>query len=124
MLASLGLIFVNVFLMTLDGARKLAAAIGQGFDPVLLDGVTGSGKTEVYFEAVAEAVDLCLFDESGAPVRMLGATLDTTSFVDALRARVREDRRNPAGTDGRELGNRKTSLSEQRVPIWCHVLGL
>ena len=39
-----------------EAAASLTAAVGQGFDPVLLDGVTGSGKTEVYFEAIAEAV--------------------------------------------------------------------
>jgi primosomal protein N' (replication factor Y) len=37
-------------------AASLVRAIGGGFDPVLLDGVTGSGKTETYFEAIAEAL--------------------------------------------------------------------
>ena len=40
-------------------ADKFVAAVQQGgFQPFLLDGVTGSGKTECYFEAVAEAIAL------------------------------------------------------------------
>jgi primosomal protein N' (replication factor Y) len=37
-------------------AASLAGSIGNGFYPVLLDGVTGSGKTEVYFEAITECL--------------------------------------------------------------------
>ena len=36
-----------------EAARALLANTGSGFTVSLLDGVTGSGKTEVYFEAIA-----------------------------------------------------------------------
>ncbi|MBM3515983.1 MAG: primosomal protein N' [Alphaproteobacteria bacterium] len=37
-------------------AATLTDAVGQGFSVTLLEGVTGSGKTEVYFEAIAAAL--------------------------------------------------------------------
>lgn len=46
----------------LDGPQLEAArdvreeAVAHGFSVTLIDGVTGSGKTEVYFEAIAEAL--------------------------------------------------------------------
>jgi primosomal protein N' (replication factor Y) len=39
------------------GVMRVAVREG-GFEPIVLDGVTGSGKTETYFEAVAEALKL------------------------------------------------------------------
>ncbi len=38
-----------------DALRRAVSA--QAFEPSLLDGVTGSGKTEVYFEAIAQAIE-------------------------------------------------------------------
>lgn len=39
-----------------EAANALAARLGHGFSVTLLDGVTGSGKTEVYFDTIAKAL--------------------------------------------------------------------
>lgn len=39
-----------------DAADALSGRTGDGFSVTLLDGVTGAGKTEVYFEAIAAAL--------------------------------------------------------------------
>ena len=63
-------------------AGSLISAIGKGFDPVLLDGVTGSGKTEVYFEAIAE----CLRQDRQALVLLPEIAL-TEPFLKRFEAR-------------------------------------
>lgn len=43
----------------IEAAETLKKVVGENtFKVLLLDGVTGSGKTEVYFEAVAKAIEL------------------------------------------------------------------
>ncbi|MFW0777763.1 MAG: replication restart helicase PriA [Rickettsiales bacterium] len=42
--------------MQKTAADRLSEKIGQGFSVSLLDGVTGSGKTEVYYDAIATAL--------------------------------------------------------------------
>jgi primosomal protein N' (replication factor Y) len=39
-----------------DAANQITETIGKGFSVTLLDGVTGSGKTEVYFDAIAASL--------------------------------------------------------------------
>jgi primosomal protein N' (replication factor Y) (superfamily II helicase) len=63
-------------------AESLSGSIGAGFDPILLDGVTGSGKTEVYFEAIAQ----CLRQGSQALVLLPEIAL-TEPFLKRFEAR-------------------------------------
>nr|WP_193227723.1 primosomal protein N' [Aureimonas psammosilenae] len=64
-------------------AEPLAASVGTGgFSVTLLEGVTGSGKTEVYFEAVAAAL------EAGRQVLILLPEIALTqSFIDRFGQR-------------------------------------
>ena len=65
-----------------DAAKALRAAVGAGFSATLLYGVTGSGKTEVYLEAVAE----CLAQGRQALVLLPEVAL-TSAFLDRVEAR-------------------------------------
>lgn len=66
-----------------DAARRLIAATdAQKYSCLVLDGVTGAGKTEVYFEAVAA----CL--RAGQQVLILQPEIGlTTSFIDRFQKR-------------------------------------
>ncbi|WP_448950657.1 primosomal protein N' [Labrys neptuniae] len=73
---------------SLNEAQALAAAsLGQAvaarrFSAILLEGVTGSGKTEVYFEAVAEAIR-----QGGQALIMLPEIALTNQFLDRFAER-------------------------------------
>lgn len=63
-------------------ATELSNAVGRGFSVSLLEGVTGSGKTEVYFEPVAAAL------KAGSQVLVLVPEISlTTQWLDRFRAR-------------------------------------
>lgn len=72
----------------LNPAQRLAATTlvqavaARSFSATLLDGVTGSGKTEVYFEAVAEAVR-----QGGQVLILLPEIALTKQFLERFAAR-------------------------------------
>jgi primosomal protein N' (replication factor Y) (superfamily II helicase) len=65
-------------------AETLAAAMGRGFQAILLDGVTGSGKTEVYLEAVAA---LMAADPESQALILLPEIALTQAVIDRITAR-------------------------------------
>jgi primosomal protein N' (replication factor Y) len=66
-----------------EAVATLAAAVeAHAFSVSLLDGVTGSGKTEVYFEAVAQTLD-----QGRQALIMLPEIALTSQFMDRFKAR-------------------------------------
>lgn len=66
-----------------DAARHLREAVAaKTFSVALLDGVTGSGKTEVYFEAVAQAVR-----QGGQALILMPEIALTSQFLDRFAER-------------------------------------
>lgn len=65
-----------------NAAELLCRKVESGFSVTLLDGVTGSGKTEVYFEAVAKAL------ENGRQVLILVPEISlTTQWLERFQKR-------------------------------------
>jgi primosomal protein N' (replication factor Y) len=62
--------------------HAMRAAADGGFSVTLIDGVTGSGKTEVYFEAIARALE-----KGRQALIMLPEIALTSQFLDRFKAR-------------------------------------
>ena len=65
-----------------EAADEMIAALDGGFSTMLLDGVTGSGKTETYFEAIAETVR-----RGGQALILLPEIALTIQFMERFEAR-------------------------------------
>ena len=65
-----------------QAVHAMRAAADGAFSVTLLDGVTGSGKTEVYFEAVAR-----ILEKGGQALIMLPEIALTSQFMDRFKAR-------------------------------------
>lgn len=63
-------------------AADLEGKVGNGFSVTLLDGVPGSGKTEVYFQAVARALE-----KGGQVLVLLPEIALSAQWLDRFRAR-------------------------------------
>ncbi|MBV9287752.1 MAG: primosomal protein N', partial [Hyphomicrobiales bacterium] len=87
-----------------EAAGQLAAAVrDQRFGVTLLEGVTGSGKTEVYFEAIAEAIS-----QGRQALTLLPEIALTAQFLDRFAARF-----------GARPAEWHSGLSErQRARVW------
>ncbi|MGE3873743.1 MAG: primosomal protein N', partial [Parvibaculaceae bacterium] len=97
-----------------EAARQLRAAVAQrGHKVVLLDGVTGSGKTEVYFEAMAAAL------ASGRQVLLLLPEIALTQqFIERVERRFgAEPARWHSGMRPRERERAWRAVAEGTAPI-------
>lgn len=66
----------------LAAVEQITDQISNGFAVSLLDGVTGSGKTEVYFEAIARAIE-----QGGQTLVLLPEITLTTAWLDRFEKR-------------------------------------
>jgi len=99
-----------------EAARRLREAVkARAFEATLLEGVTGSGKTEVYFEAIAEALR-----EGRQALALVPEIALTAQFLDRFAARFGArplEWHSGLTQRQRERAWRAVALSEARVVV-------
>jgi primosomal protein N' (replication factor Y) len=96
-------------------AKALVTAAGAGFSVALLDGVTGAGKTEVYFEVVAETIR-----QGRQALILLPEIALTGAFLDRFAARFGSrpcEWHSEVGTKGRERVWRAVARGEATAVV-------